>query len=176
MIRLTYLSSRCSFKGGSKMRLNLNQLHLLLSWRNLLVMGLGVYWCIVFLLCFGTHADKTLGDREMMKCMGGQAGYPGSCTQSTTCADAPCQGCQQVGALCNANAQVGYTAEYCNTGTFGGGCSGSSVNTRMLCLDYFQCDCRAGGCVQRMIRSSQLCISRDVGNPPCKFTQAPPGC
>jgi hypothetical protein len=161
------------------MHLNLNHPHALLNRRNLLAAGLGVYWCIVFQLNYFALPEKALGDREMMKLVGGQSGgNDGSCTQLMTCVDQDCKMCPKAGEDCKDNQQKGYTAENCASGGSKLNCTTGSPTLRILCNDYYSCDCTMQGCVQSQTKLNPGCIGSDVGTPKagCNYTVAPPGC
>jgi hypothetical protein len=169
-------SSWHTCEGVSEMYLNMHLLRSLMKRRGLLGMGLGVYWAIVLAASFRTHGGNELGDREMMKCVGGQSPNNGTCTQRGICSNQSCTLCPTVGKPCSDNEQVGFTAQACVKGGGYATCNTTGANIRMLCNNFFGCDCTMQGCVPQTTVKSQQCISDDVGNPACIFTAAPPGC
>lgn len=157
------------------MYLNMDLLRSLMNRRGLLGMGLGVYWAIVLAASFRAHGGNELGDREMMKIVGGQT-LNGTCIQRGICKNQTCTICPIVGQLCSDNSQVGQIAEACNNGGSPLTCT-TGNQTRMLCNNFYQCDCTMTGCVARSVLFTQQCITDDVGKPPsCAYRAAPPGC
>ncbi len=155
------------------MRLNLYLLQPLLSRRNLLGLGLGVYWLILFVVSFRANSESVLGDREMMKLVGGQSGGA-YCQQRTLCKDRSCQECTaaQLNGPCMDQqkpfiGQTGYYTETCLTNGNLETCQVTGQNTSAQCVDYFPCNCRPDEnndpkCFPGLVNNSQ-CTTIDAG-------------